>query len=1010
MTSLPLARRAYAGALLGAGAFGAGALLDLVFAHDALTGAGDLARFAVTLLGLMGLAGAVLGALCGVLRPWLGSRPGLGGIAAAVGAMLGWQLCSGVWIARHMRPWTGAVVLGAAAVPAALLAVRLAGRTGTRARAAPIWIAAGLLLYLVDAHVYRPLYWAAHLALFGGYSLCFALAMAALRPPRCRWGTAALLAIVVAAGFGAWTLARRPGVRFAALERTNASRKVIAALPLPGGPRERASFLRQAGPTGPSASQAAEAPSDTDAPAGLSGAHIVLVTIDTLRADRLGMVRDGVSLTPHLDDVAQGAVRFERAYAQAPHSSFSLASLHTSDYVHSTIDLRDRLPPTLAEILAARGYRTSALYTNGIFFTGREKVDAFARSRFGFARAAVLDMEAPELTNAAIDEIARIRAEGEPPTFLWVHYFDVHEPYVHRKEFDHGTRSIDLYDSEVGFTDREVGRLIAALAQLERPTVLCITADHGEEFKEHGGVYHGSTLYEEQVRVPLLIAAPGLRPRVVPDPVELVDVAPTLLRMVGVEPPPSMRGDDLGDLIAGRARAGPVFSEVDTKKMVVRDNYKLIHDFRLSTWELYDLHADPHERNNLYERAPAVAEDLRAELGRWFDRIEQSVAGEGMRPAAIDLGRMGDRRAVPMLEALIADAGAAVAHRAEAARLLGRLQDRSALPALWKALGSAPPEAADEVAIAIGELFDQRGRGPLGTVLQRPDATIRARAAIALAKLGDRRAAAPLLEALGDPNFDIRRRAVHYLGMVGGGEAIGPLLELAVDPRLRYLCTLALGRIGGRTHDGRVLPFLREKLTGDEFADVRGYATVALGYLGDPRAIPELARALREEPEIKWTAETLVRLGAVGHEVPGSDFATVDRARGVGPCHRSSDPSVDAYLGATWCELQAPGARVSFSVREPDDYVVLLRARALVPELIDQPLTMVLNGEPLPSVQLETSWEEFRVPTTPDRWKRGRNEVVFHFPGTVGVGTAEGRVGVDHLVLASGRIPEARER
>jgi HEAT repeat protein len=678
--------------------------------------------------------------------------------------------------------------------------------------------------------------------------------------------------------------------------------------------------------------------------------------------------------------------------------------------VHSTIELRDRLPPSLAETLSARGYRTSAFYTDGVFFTGREKIDAFARARFGFGQATVLDLEAPETTAAVIDEIARRRSEGEPPMFLWVHYFDVHEPYTHRKEFDHGSRSIDLYDSEVAFTDRSVGRLIAALAQLDRPTVLAITADHGEEFKEHGGIYHGSTLYEEQIRVPLILAAPGLRPRVVADPVELIDVAPTLLRLVGVEPPPSMRGRDLGDLMAGRTSERPVFAEVDTKKMVVRGDHKLIHDYRLSTWELYDLRADARERVNLFDRAPAVAEELRGHLDRWFDRIEESVAGERAdRPASIDLGRMGDRRAVAGLSALIGDSTAAIAHRVEAARLLGRLQDKSALPALWGHQRAAPPPVADEIAIAAGELFDQRAREPLAAVVRRPDPTLCARAGIALGKLGDKRAAPALLGAIAHENFDVRRRAVHYLGMVGGREGIEPLLELSSDPRLRYLCTLALGRIGGRTRDARVLPYLLEHLGGDQFADVRGYSAVALGFLGDARAIPDLVRFLHEEPEVKWTGESLVRLGAIGREVPGADLAASDRARGIGPCHRTHDPSVDAYLNATWCEVAAPGARVTFDVREPADATLVVRARALVPELVDQPLTPVVNGSPLFGLRLATGWEEFRVPTRADLWRRGRNEVVFHFPGAVGVGAPEGRVGLDHVLVSSGRVPDARE-
>jgi len=1010
------AGRLLSGALLGAGALSAGAALDLIFARGAVAGLRDHAMLALTLLGLMSGAGAVIGLLGAVLWPILGKRWGPAALALPGGAALGFKLCSGVWISRHVAPLWGAAIVGALAIPGGLGVAALARRLGVGARVTPLWAGIGVSLYLIDALVYRPLYPPLHLAIFAAYSLAFALALAACpAPPRGRRAAVALVLVAViggGAGLGVRTLSRSAAVRFAALERTNAARKILAVLPPPTTERERPLFLRRPRPGGPTlTSTAGERTLDNEAQTGLFGAHVVLVTIDALRADRLGLVRHGVSLTPHLDDLGRGGVRFERAYAQAPHSSFSLASLHTSDYVHSTIELRDRLPPTLAEILSARGYQTSAFYGDGVFFTGREKTAAFADKNFGFSRRFSIELESPELTDAVIDEIARVRAEGEPPMFLWAHYFDVHEPYVRRKEFDHGTRSIDLYDSEVAFADRAVGRLIAALAQLERPTVLCITADHGEEFREHGGVYHGSTLYDEQVRVPLLLAAPGLRPRVVAEPVELLDVAPTLLRMVGVEPPPSMRGDDLLDRIAGKVPPGPVFAEVDTKKMVVKGSHKLIHDFRLSTWELYDLAADPRERDNLYDRAPALAEELRAELSRWFDRIEKSLAGErAERPAGIDLGRLGDRRAVPMLTRLLLDRSAAAAHRSEAARLLGRLQDPGALDGLWQALPGAPPDVSDEVAIAIGELFDQRGRGPLRATIKRHDATVRARAGIALGKLGDRAAAGVLLEAIAHPNFDVRRRAVHYLGMVGSEKAVGPLLDLASDPRLRYLCTLAVGRIGGRTGDARVLPFLLEHLGEDEFADVRGYAAVALGYLGDARAIPELARVLHEEPEGKWTAETLVRLGAIGHEVPGVDFSTADRSRGFGPCHRTKDPSVDAYLHATWCEISSPGARTLISVREPDDYVLLVRARALVPELVDQPLTVVVNGEPLPPLRLQTGWEEFRVPTVAQRWTRGQNEVVFHFPGAVGVGPAEGRVGLDHLLLVSGRIPPARER
>ena len=141
-------------------------------------------------------------------------------------------------------------------------------------------------------------------------------------------------------------------------------------------------------------------------------------------------------------------------------------------------------------------------------------------------------------------EVERIKQRGEPPSLLWVHYFDVHEPY---QETTFGSGELDRYDSEILHVDRELARLICELeARFEREVVIAITADHGEEFREHGGVYHGSTLYDEQVRVPLVAARARARARRASRrPSRSIDIAPTLLGAVGVPVPASMRGRDL---------------------------------------------------------------------------------------------------------------------------------------------------------------------------------------------------------------------------------------------------------------------------------------------------------------------------------------------------------------------------------------------------------------------------------------------------------------------------------
>ena len=242
---------------------------------------------------------------------------------------------------------------------------------------------------------------------------------------------------------------------------------------------------------------------------------------------------------------------FERAYAPAPHSSFSLCSLMTSEYLHETLDLGHPAPQaTLPRLLAAAGYHTAAFYTQGIFHTAGERLAGYEREAFGFALHDQVTYTAEELTDRALAEIDRVVARGEQSSLLWVHYFDVHEPY---RSTHFGSGDMERYDSEILHVDRELERLIrGARERLSRDVIVVIASDHGEEFHEHGGVYHGSTLYEEQVRVPLIVQAKGLAPRRVADAVSTLDITPTLLGLLGLPSEPQMRGRDLRPLALGQ--------------------------------------------------------------------------------------------------------------------------------------------------------------------------------------------------------------------------------------------------------------------------------------------------------------------------------------------------------------------------------------------------------------------------------------------------------------------------
>lgn len=341
------------------------------------------------------------------------------------------------------------------------------------------------------------------------------------------------------------------------------------------------------------------------------GAHVVIVTVDALRADHLGLYGYAREISPSLDGLAAEAVVFERAWTPTPRSSYALTSLMTGALVHARLEAGRPLPAeTLADRLASLGYHTAGFYPEGVFFHEGERVDAHRARELGFARRDAEDHDAESLTDAVLAELADLRARGEPPAFVWAHYFDVHEPY---RSTELGDAPVDRYDGEIARVDRAIARLREGLAPLSREVVLVISADHGEEHGDHGGSFHGGSLYEEQLRVPLLVLAPGLSPRRVAAPVSLADVGPTAAAMVGA----ALEGDgaDLRAMLIGRAiDRGPVLATERELAAVLRWPFKLIEDRRAGTTELFDLSRDPRERASLAGERPELLAELAAEL------------------------------------------------------------------------------------------------------------------------------------------------------------------------------------------------------------------------------------------------------------------------------------------------------------------------------------------------------------------------------------------------------------
>ncbi len=721
----------------------------------------------------------------------------------------------------------------------------------------------------------------------------------------------------------------------------------------------------------------------------LDDAHVLLLTIDALRADHLGTY--GYRARPvsaFLDELAASSVVFEQAFAQAPHSSYSITSLMTSEYVQQRNDLGLPLPEeTLASALRSVGYHAAAFYTDGIFHTDGEQLTPYRRSRFGFGRVSHRHIEAEAMTDEVLGEVGAIVEAGEPPSFVWAHYFDVHEPY---QDTSFGARDVDRYDGEIRNVDRALARLIrSARERLTRPLVVVVTADHGEEFGDHGGVYHGSTLYQEQIRVPLIIHVPDLAPRRVPTPVELVDVAPTLLALVGAPVPTSMRGDDLRPLLDGQALGlGPAFASVNASHMAVDWPHKLVVDLRYGTQQLFDLVSDPRERRSLADERRDVVERLQGELSAWIDSLAEA---EDPHLVALRRGRLADRGAAPGLAALLTDERAEPAMRVEAARLLATIPHPAAIPSLNQASRCANADVAREALITLAWRGASGPREPLHALLESDeDEARRMRAAIGLGRVGDRAAVPTLGELIEDEDAELDHRveAVRLLGVLRDPRGVGALLGMVEDERLRRRVLVALGRVG----DPRAFDTLLEALTDPRHTVTREFAARALGELGDARAVPFLVSAVLREP-LPSAAESLVRLGAVGGPIGGIELGPEARAPGLSGCRSLVvSPADEAYLDRTYCELTG-SARVTVSipeaVRAAPSVVLLLRGRRTDGA---EPVALTLRSEDhvLGGITVENAWAEDRLHVAPGLLSTAL---------TLELAEPAARVALDHLLL-----------
>lgn len=361
---------------------------------------------------------------------------------------------------------------------------------------------------------------------------------------------------------------------------------------------------------------------------------VLLVSIDTLRADRVGAYGRSGAGTPVIDGLAAEGVRFDRAQATAPVTLPSHASMLTGRSLpaHGVLDNGAyALPPaipTLPESLAAAGFRTGAFVSSPVL----------AR-RFGLARGfdeyddrmvktqKLVQWDARAGKETVTQAIAWLAMQGEAPVFAWVHLFEPHRPYTPPEPYA-SQHPDDPYQGEVAAADAAVGQLLEGVRALGRARnlLVVVVADHGEGLGDHGEATHALFLYETTMRVPLVIWGPDFgiaRGKIVTSAVSVADLAPTLAELAGAKPLPAVDALSLAAIARGRAEAPAdrgVFAEAHTPaiaygwsglRALVRGDEKLIEGPR-ARW--FDLAADPGERTDLAPERPDAVRDGKAVL------------------------------------------------------------------------------------------------------------------------------------------------------------------------------------------------------------------------------------------------------------------------------------------------------------------------------------------------------------------------------------------------------------
>ena len=820
--------------------------------------------------------------LSAALGRWCARWQVLGGVLGAIaGAATAW----GVSFGRHMaNPLVRAPFVTAVALVGGGCVAFGAPRIASAARRNPALVAlaggvGGALAWCADLAILPRLYPVFHFALFAVTLGLWALVAVTLNPKEGDSTRAPAMVAAVALLAGAASIAYAPSAARHLAACDNLRIVLTEHAPLGG----RAVWLgaRLAPPPADEATTDATSvtpPGELPRALDWTGHDIVLLTVDALRADHLSSYGYARPTTPNLDALAAAGMRFDAAYCPTPHTSYSIASLMTGKYMRPLIALGlGEDSDTWAALLRRYGYRTAAFYPPAVFFIDGDRFQGMHERGLDFEYRKE-EFASPQLRARQVGAYLKAVPAGTP-LFLWVHFFEPHEPYVAHPEHPFGTTDVDRYDSEVAAADEGIGTIVQAIRAARPGAIVLATADHGEEFGEHGGRYHGTTVYEEQARVPLIIDGPGVAPGATNSAVQTIDLLPTVLSALGIPRPARLRGRDLGPLLAGKAEArsdpGLAFAETDEYTLLARGDDRLVCARRAAACSLFDRAHDPLETHDVASADPAHTRELRRMLTTLASEHGRFEHGEEANwPEALRRGIAGDAEAAADVAALLDDVNATV--RAKAAEVSYDLHAPDVAPAMRRASLSDAGGDNDPVRrwcslalVRMGEPPDARAT----SLLHDSDPNWRRPAALAFAEKGDGRGASDLADWWND-SWDERQGAIR-LPFVRATEILAAMAKVrarpAVAPLVRSLA------------DVRLRPFVAD----------------ALAAIGDASAREPLARTLALEPQVTARAREARALLALG----GASWSSHGDA-GAAPS------TLDVTLDLPKRDPDAPGLRL----------------------------------------------------------------------------------------------------